>query len=106
MVSQPYGRSRPPSEMTVKAEALLRRYPDLGEEELANLIDMFPSLRILDVALMTTDDQLSKRLAAFHRDHRRKLKTPLSSTIAFLAVPGTVALALLWWILTHQIIIY
>jgi hypothetical protein len=78
---------------------LLRRYPNLSEEELATLINLFPHLRILDVGLMTCDERLSEKLDAFHRDHGRKLKTPVSSLIAFLAVPGIIALGLLWWAL-------
>jgi hypothetical protein len=87
--------------MTIKAEALLSRYPNLSEQELATLINIFPHLRILDVGLMTADDQLSENLAAFRRDHGNKLKTPASSLIAlaFLAVPAIVALGALWWFL-------
>jgi hypothetical protein len=99
MATQSYVRSRPPSEMTVRAEALLKRYPNLSEHELATLIDIFPRLRILDLGLMTCDERLSEKLDAFHRDHGRKLKAPVSSLIAFLAVPGIIALGLLWWAL-------
>jgi hypothetical protein len=97
MAIQTYARSRSPSEMAVKAEALLSRYPNLSEEELEDLIDMFPALGILDVGLITADDRLSGQLEAFYRDHGKKLKIPVSSWVAFLAIPAILALGVLWW---------
>lgn len=98
MTTQSYHRSRPPSATTVKAEALLTRYPNLSEAELATLINLFPHIRILDLALMTCDDHLAGKLDTFRRDHRRKLKPPISSVVVLLAVPTILVLAgLLWW---------
>jgi hypothetical protein len=100
MATQTYVRSRPPSETTVRAEALLMRYPNLSEEELATLINLFPYIRILDLGLMTSDERLSGKLDAFHRDHGKKLKIPMSSMIAFLAVPTIIVVGgLMWWAL-------
>jgi len=100
MATQLYERSRPPSDTTATAEALLLRYPNLSEEELATLINLFPYIRILDLGLMTSDDRLAGKLDAFHRDHGEKLKTPISSLIAFLAVPTIIVLGgFLWWLL-------
>ncbi len=100
MATQTHARSRPSSETTAKAEALLLRYPNLSEEELATLINLFPYIRILDLGLMTSDEHLSGKLDAFHRDHGKKLRTPISSLIAFLAVPTIIAVGgLLWWAL-------
>ena len=102
MASRPfpetYSRSRQPSELTVRFEALLNRYPDLGEQELATMIESFPYLRVLDVGLMTADDRLAEKLEAFHRDHGRKLRAPVASLATFLVFPFLVALGLLWWI--------
>lgn len=92
-------RSRPPSEMTLKVEALLRRYPDLSEQELATLIGTFPYLPVLDVGLMTADDHLSERLEAFHRDHGHLLKAPMASLVGVLVLPAIVAAALFWWLM-------
>ena len=76
------------------------RYPNLSEEELATLINLFPYIRILDLGLMTADDRLAGKLDAFHRDHGEKLRTPISSLIAFLAVPTIIVVSgLLWWAL-------
>ena len=100
MTTQIYGRPRPPSETTVKAEALLARYPNLSEEELATLINLFPYIRILDLGLMTSDERLARKLDSFHRDHGNKLKTPISSLIAFLAVPTIIVVGgILWWLI-------
>ena len=86
--------------MALKAEALIGRYPNLSEQELASLIDIFPYLPILDVGLMTADDRLSEKLAAFHRDHGSKLRAPVSSLMWFLAFPTIAAIGTLWWILS------
>lgn len=99
MATQFYSRSREPSEMAVKAEALLSRYPDLDEQELADLIHMFPYLPILDVGLMTADDRLSEKLEAFHRDHGHKIRAPVSSLMLFLIFPAMLAIGTLWWLL-------
>jgi hypothetical protein len=98
MPTETYQRSRPPSATTVEAEALLMRYPNLSEAELARLINLFPHIRILDLGLMTCDDRLAGKLDTFRRDHRRKLKAPISSLFVFLAVPIIIIVAgLLWW---------
>jgi hypothetical protein len=100
MVTHFHERFRPPSETTVKAEALLARYPNLSEVELATLINLFPYIRILDLGLMTSDERLGGRLDAFRKDHGSRLRTPISSLIAFTAVPAIIVLAgLLWWAL-------
>ena len=98
MATQYYSRSRQPSEMALRAEALLNRYPNLSEKELASLVRMFPYLPVLDVGLMTADDRLAEKLEAFHRDHGRKLRAPVASLATFLVFPFLVALGLLWWI--------
>lgn len=90
--------SRPLSDMGLKAELLLGRYPSISERELDELVDIFPRLPILDLALMTTDDRISAKVAEFRKAHGAKLKTPKAALIAligiFLLVPAvTVALA-------------
>ena len=91
-MSTAYSRARPRSETVLRVEALLGRYPNLSGQELAELIALFPKLRILDHGLMTADSLLSGKLADFEREHGRKLKAPLSSLILFLFVPVTVAI--------------
>ena len=95
----PYSRARSRSETTLRVEALLGRYPNLSEQELAELINLFPTLNILDHGLITADDALSGNLVAFQRDHGKKLKPSVSSLILFLAVPVTFAIVTLWFVI-------
>jgi hypothetical protein len=94
-----YTRARPSSETTLRAEALLARYPGLAEPELAELIDLFPRLSILDQAMMTGDAALSARLSAFHRDHGRTLKGSLASLVVLLAIPVALGAITAWFLL-------
>lgn len=100
MTTQTFSPSRPPSELTLKAEALLVRYPKLDERDLHKLIDIFPRLRVLDVGMMTADDLLAEKLEAFQKDHGSKLKVPMASVLGFLAFPILVMLTVLWWVLS------
>jgi hypothetical protein len=99
-MATPYTRARPRSEATLRVEALLARYPNLGEQELAELIDLLPTLSILDQGLMTADTDLSEKLVEFSRDHGKALKSRLSSLILFLAVPIAFAAITLWFLPT------
>jgi hypothetical protein len=76
----------------LRVETLISRYPNLSEGELAEIISLFPSLPILDRAIMTADNNLSGKLAAFEQDHHKAFKAPLSSLILFMAVPVVVAI--------------
>lgn len=89
---------RPLSDMGSKAALFLGRYPSISERELDELIDIFPRLPILDLALMTADDRISAKVAEFHQAHKTRLKTPKAALIVLigilLLVPAvTVALA-------------
>ncbi len=95
-----YSRSRGPSQLTLDVEKLLRRYPNLSEEELANLIETFPQLSMLDAALLTADDRLAVPLETFHRDHSQRLRRPWPSLIALVAVPAMLLIVLAWGLLT------
>ena len=99
MATQYFSRSRQPSAIALRAEALINRYPNLSEVELAELINLMPRLPMLEFGLMTADDQLAGKMEAFHRDHRDKLGPSLASAVTFLAVPSIVALGLVWWAL-------
>jgi hypothetical protein len=86
-----------PSEVALRTEQLLDRYPNLSEQELAELINLFGRLPILEYGLMTADDRLSPKLDAFHRDHGRKVSASLASVAALVAIPLVIAISLLWW---------
>lgn len=98
MASQLYAHTRHHSDKALEIETLLLRYPDLDTRELETLIELFPRLPMIDVALMTADDRLSDPLAAFHRDHGDKFYTPIRVLMALLAGP-LFAAAILWWLM-------
>ena len=94
----PFPRSRPPSELSLEVRALLSRYPDLSEGELAALIKKFPHVPIREVAMMTADERLSDQLNAFQRDHGPALRPGLASLIIFLSYPAVLLAGVLWWL--------
>lgn len=100
MATQAFVRSREPSVIAARAEHLLARYPNLSEVELAELINLMPRLPVLDLGLMTADEQLSGQLDAFHRDHGDKLGPSLVSMAAFLVIPTTLILGAVWLLMS------
>jgi hypothetical protein len=98
--TDPFPRPRPPSELTLEVQALLSRYPNLSEDELAALIRNFPHVPIRDVALMTADDRLSERFEAFQRDHGPELRPGVASLVIFLSYPAILVVGVLWWFLS------
>jgi hypothetical protein len=99
MTIKSHSRTRASSQRTQEVERLLARYPKLDAPELARLIRLFPGLPLIDRAVITADAQLSERLAAFYRDHRRELEAPIAALFLFLVLPVSVASAALWWFL-------
>ena len=79
-----------------KAEALLRRYPELDRSELAELLHWYRrEASAMDVALLASDEGLRRRFDAFHEKHikpfnwKEKLVTvALGSGIIALLVVG------------------
>jgi hypothetical protein len=99
MAVQTYSRLRGASNRTHEAENLLARYPRLDEQELAWLVETFPALPLIDKAVMTADEHLSDKLAAFYRDHGDKLNAPIAALFLSLLLPIIAAGAALWWFL-------
>ena len=89
-------RSRPRSGKAAEVEALLLRYPHLREDELDRLIQVYPQLAMLDVALLTTDEALAPKLDAFVRENSRSLRPPLSHMLWLAALPAAAIAAALW----------
>ena len=94
-----YDRLRPRSESALRAQVLLDRYPNLSEQQLAELINLLPSLSWLDQGLMTTDERLSDKFADFHLRHGDKLKAGKLDLVVTLAIPVLLAVFALWWVL-------
>ena len=78
------------------ATALLQRYPDLEPWETDRLVSIYPHLPMLHIALMTSDDELGPRLAAFQRDHRRRLRAPFRQ-FAVLLIPLVIMFVVMLW---------
>jgi len=57
------------------------------------------ALPLIDKAVITADEQLSERLAALYRDHRRELEAPIAFLFVSLILPIIAASATLWWLL-------
>src|SRR3546814_17474850 len=87
MATQTYSRIRGASQQTQEAERLLARYPRLAPSELARLIEIFPTVLLIDKAIIIADDQLSKHLAAFHHDHGEKPTVSSAALWLFLILP-------------------
>ena len=97
MASLHYSRSRALSDDAVRAETLLVRYPDLSEQELADLLRTFARLPLLDFGLIAADRRLGAHLDSFYDDHGHRLWPPLSKWAWAVAVPLVmVTLALLY----------
>ena len=80
----------------MRAQALLARYPNLGEQELAELINLFHYLRLLDVSLIAADERLSDQLADFRRDHGRAVPMSRETLIMALALAAILVLGVAW----------
>ena len=80
MANQSYFTSRGLSESAIDAEALLNRYPDISEQELATLIRTLAELPLLNFGL-------------FYADHGAKLRPPVTRWA--IAVPVAIVAAAL-----------
>lgn len=79
-----------------ETRALIRRYPNLSEVELARLINLYRELSALDMALMLSDEEVAPRLDQFSADHRSKIRKPFRH-YAGLVGYAVVGLAVLVW---------
>ena len=95
-MATPYARARPRSEDAMRVEDLLGRYPNLSEQELAELINLFPKVDMVARALIAADDRLGEKVVNLYRDHGEQL----DATIAGRTLPFALALfvaAVLFW---------
>lgn len=86
MASIPHSRSHGLSEDAQLAHSLLERYPDLSDQELADLIGAFKRFPLLDLGILAADEQLAEKLAAFHTDHGGKLGLSRSERVGAIAL--------------------
>jgi hypothetical protein len=62
--------------LTNEAEQLVARYPRLEPAEVDRLVEIYPRLGNVDVALMISDEQLGPKLESFSRAQRHRLRMP------------------------------
>lgn len=75
--------------------ALIRRYPELSEREMAKLHDSFSRLRALDLGLMLNDEDLASRIEVYCSVHGRQHNIPLSGYAMILSLIAIVAVVAL-----------
>lgn len=95
MASQHFSRSSGLSRSALRAQALLNRYPDISEQEVAILVRTFAQLPLLDFGLMAADGQLEHKLDAFYRDHTDKLR-PRVGGLMWVLTSVAIVVAVLW----------
>jgi hypothetical protein len=54
-------------------EGILRRYPNINEEDTATILSFLRSGTHMDVGLVAGSDELKEKVIAFRKQHRRKL---------------------------------
>lgn len=90
-----YDRLRPQSKPAARVESLLGQYPHLSEQELTELLRLYPYLSMLDYSLIAADERLSKNLADLYRDQGGAIETS-RRFVGLLALPATVAILVLF----------
>lgn len=77
-------------------EALLRRYPNIGEGDTAKIRNFLTSGSHMDVGLVAGNDELKEKVAAFRKAHCRDFRLRLHETAVFLLVTCGPIGALFW----------
>lgn len=90
-------RLSPGSPVAVEAERLIRVYPRITAKEVDLLVIIFPTLHMLDLALMTSDPSLSPRLDAFYKDHGQRIRMPALHAASILFALLVFAVFLFWF---------
>jgi hypothetical protein len=79
-----------------EARALIARYPNLSETDLARLINVYRQLSALDMALMLSDEKVALNLDRFSADHRSKIRTPFRQYAALVGYAVLGVAAVIW----------
>ena len=95
-----YDRSRPRSDTARRVEELLGRYPNMSEQELAELINLFPNVNMVARAVMTADERLGEKVVELYRDHGTKLDGAIGGRTLSVALAALLAIGLFWAIVT------
>jgi len=79
-----------------EAAALIDRYPNLSEIELARLINLYRRFSALDSALIISDGRLAPKLDRFVADNRSKVRLPFRQYAGLAAYAALAAGAVGW----------
>jgi hypothetical protein len=79
-----------------EATVLIRRYPAISEAEADRLVAIYPKLPMLQLAMMSSDEELSPRLEAFRRDHAGRLRVAPRHIAGLLSPMLLVAIVAIW----------
>jgi hypothetical protein len=82
-----------------QVRALIGRYPNLSETELARLINLYRSFSALDTALLLSDEALAPSLDRFTTEHRSRVRPPFRR-YAGLLFYTVLTLATLVWVIS------
>lgn len=92
------GPSIEPKTPAQEASALIARYPNLSEIELARLINLYRELPMLEVALMLSNKRLAPKMDEFMERHRSSIRSDYRE-YAFLLAYMVLGLGVLIWAL-------
>ena len=98
-MSTPYSRARPRSESSLRVEHLLGRYPDLREQELAELVYLFPHLDMISRAMIAADERLGAKAQDFYRSHGARFDLVVPPRTSLFAVAMLGLILILWLVL-------
>lgn len=81
-----------------RMEVLLRRYPDLSDDELAELLRFVRKGPALEIGLLGSREELKPVLARLDEEHGRTPSTSLPelTIIALMVIAAVAAVILLW----------
>jgi hypothetical protein len=89
-------QSEPSGTPLEQARALVARYPNLSETELARLINLYRGFSALETALMLSDEALAPRFDRFTAENRSKVRPPFRQYAGLLLYTVVTMAALAW----------
>lgn len=86
-------RHRPFGPKAEHFRELLRRYPDVADQQVDDMVSAYGELSILEVALLSADEAVTRRFEAFVRDNAGRLRKPWQQQVILaIAVIGPILL--------------
>lgn len=79
-----------------EATVLVRRYPAISAADADRLVAIYPKLPMLQIAMMSSDEELAPRLEAFRRDHASRLRVPPRHVAGLLSPLLLMTIVVIW----------